>query len=218
MDILDQCLLVGNASSVANVTTFNDGVGNLLISGSTNPVFDTVTAINLSVSSSLTVSGGAVLTEDSELLTPEAIVSPSGIYSESLTISGTPVSIGVQPYREINAVGSGTQNLLSTDHLVLVSGSYSYLELQLPAASEMLGRTIQIQGARNFLVDTGFLFAPNHSNLIVTTQPEDNKDGAPSTINSELLGWNTLNSAARLSFTAVGGDYGWVRLSPNVSD
>jgi hypothetical protein len=47
LDILDQSLLVGNASSKENVTTFNDGVGHLLISGSTNPVFDHVEAITI---------------------------------------------------------------------------------------------------------------------------------------------------------------------------
>ncbi len=75
LDILDQSLLVGNASSTENVTTFNDGVGHLLISGSTNPVFDHVEAI----------------TFNSEFVT---VV--TGTFSEEVAVGSTTVILGEQ--------------------------------------------------------------------------------------------------------------------------
>jgi hypothetical protein len=84
LDILDQSLLVGNASSIANVTTYNDGVGHLLISGSTNPVFDHVEAITFN-SNYVTVSTGT-FTEvnfgDTTVIRGDNLTTTSGIFDQ----------------------------------------------------------------------------------------------------------------------------------------
>jgi hypothetical protein len=76
LDILDQSLLVGNASSKENVTTFNDGVGHLVISGSTNPVFDHVEAITFN-SDFITVATGTF----TDILGVQ-VITTSGIFDE----------------------------------------------------------------------------------------------------------------------------------------
>lgn len=94
LDILDQSLLVGNASSVDNVTTFNDGVGHLLISGSTNPVFDHVEAITFNTEFITVVTGTfseKVSVGINTVIIGTEIVTTSGIFDE-VVVNGVPLS------------------------------------------------------------------------------------------------------------------------------
>lgn len=86
LDILDQSLLVGNASSTANVTTYNIGTGLLLISGSTNPVFEHVESMTFD-SDFVTVGSGTFYDVQSELVT-----AVSGSFDE-VVVNGVPLSL-----------------------------------------------------------------------------------------------------------------------------
>ena len=96
MDILDQALLVGNVSSKDNVTTFNSGTGLLLISGSINPVFDHIEAVTLN-SDFITVSTGTFIEVNvgSTSILGTEIITASGTFGDELTVSGSPVTIGL---------------------------------------------------------------------------------------------------------------------------
>lgn len=85
LDILDQSLLVGNASSTANVTTYNSGTGLLLISGSTNPIFEHVEAITFN-SDFVNVGSGTFWDVDSEYVT-----ATSGTFDE-VVVQGVPLT------------------------------------------------------------------------------------------------------------------------------
>ena len=96
LDILDQSLLVGNASAVANVTTFNDGVGSLLISGSTNPVFDSVVAITINTDFVTVATGtfsGKVSVGSTTVILGTEITTTSGIFDE-VVVGGVPLTTG----------------------------------------------------------------------------------------------------------------------------
>lgn len=86
LDILDQSLLVGNASSTANVTTYNSGTGLLLISGSTNPIFEHVEAITYN-SDFVTVGSGTFYDVDSTYVT-----ATSGSFDE-VVVNGVELSL-----------------------------------------------------------------------------------------------------------------------------
>ena len=95
LDILDQSLLVGNASAVANVTTFNDGVGHLLISGSTNPIFDHVEAITINTEFITVVTGTfseEVNIGSTTVILGTEITTTSGIFDE-VVVGGVPLTL-----------------------------------------------------------------------------------------------------------------------------
>lgn len=165
---------------------------------------------NLTIASGITAASGVIT---NSLLVGSSVVN---INSNGVTVSGIKLATiqdiitisgsGRQAFRFINAVGSGTQSIGTDDYLILVSGSATYLGLNLPPISSVIGQSIRIQ----LPLDSNMY--PNLATIDLNTQPGDLKEG--STLPAEeVFGFrlSPLASERGASYMAVGGDYGWIR-------
>ena len=144
LDILDQSLLVGNASSKENVTTFNDGVGHLVISGSTNPVFDHVETITFNAPY-ITVTTGTFTEVNvggiTNILGTE-ITTTSGIFDE-VVINGVPLTAGTPVDQSFTLLFTATdRKAANTDGGTFTSGAWRVRTLNSVDSNELPGASL----------------------------------------------------------------------------
>jgi hypothetical protein len=161
-------------------------------------VISGVSAASGTITEVLTAASGSIqLTHDG--------ITVSGVRVATLAdavISGS----GYSAYRTINtAVGSGTESILNSDFLIVVSGLATNYELVLPSANSVLGRSFRVQ-----LPFHGALY-PNLNTLNIETQPGEKKDGVVAGADS-VVGYQLATGQRGTTFMAVGGDYDWIAL------
>lgn len=210
-DILDQTLLVGNVDDVANVTTFNDGVGHLLVSGSTNPVFEHVEAITFN-SDYVTVATGTFsgrVSVGGTAITSSDIITTSGIFDE-LFVNGADITATAtdQSFKYLlNVVDTKASNIAGG---TFTSGAWRVRDLNSLRQNNLPGATFN--GSNTVFLPEGDYYiewsAPafdssRHQSILYNTtgaytvlqgSSEFNDTTDPSSTNSVGRGYFTLGS------------------------